>query len=189
MTDGAGRKTEHLKNSTGPGAAAPSQALQQLLDAFEADYELLRLRLTTYLKSSEAAAEALHDTYIKLRNGPSIGDLRYPRAYLFRMAVNLAKNRQRKEMRQLSDDDRLIDQIPDHSPDPERAVLASLEMERTLTALHALSAQRRAIFLARWRDDRSHAEIAKEFHLHKRTVQKELARAEQYLRSSLVRST
>ncbi|MDF0545207.1 RNA polymerase sigma factor [Sphingobium sp. H39-3-25] len=187
MTNGAGRKPKDLKRPPEHDAAVPTGALQRLLDAFEADYGLLHQKLTVYLKSSEAAAEALHDTYIKLRKGPSVGDLQYPRAYLFRMAINLAKNRQRGEGRESSEDDLQLHSFPDSAPDPERAATATDEMQRALEALHRLPDQRREIFLARWRDEKSQAEIALEFGLHKRTVQKELTRAEQHLRVALHR--
>jgi RNA polymerase sigma-70 factor (ECF subfamily) len=52
--------------------------------------------------------------------------------------------------------------------------------------LDALPLQRKQIFLARWRDDKSHDEIAAQFGIHKRTVQKQLARAERFIRSATV---
>ncbi|MFW2448503.1 MAG: sigma factor-like helix-turn-helix DNA-binding protein [Qipengyuania pacifica] len=60
-------------------------------------------------------------------------------------------------------------------------------MSRALQALHALPIRRQAIFLAKWRDEKTQGEIAAEFGLHKRSVQKELARAEKYLRKVLRR--
>ena len=80
-----------------------------------------------------------------------------------------------------------LSEFPDSTPDQEAAVLAADEMDRALEALHSLPLKRQAIFLARWRDEKQQNEIAADFGLHKRSVQKELVRAETYLRKILRR--
>lgn len=171
-----------------PSIQATSQSpVQQLLALLEVEYESLLTRLSAHLRSPEAAADALHDVYVKLRAEPAIGDLRNPRSYLYRMAVNLAMNRRRGERHTVNMDAVELSEFPDGAPDQESAALAMDEMDRALRALHALPAKRQAIFLAKWRDEKSQAEIAAELGLHKRSVQKELARAETYLRKILRR--
>ncbi|MDF0490343.1 RNA polymerase sigma factor [Sphingomonas sp. H39-1-10] len=167
--------------------ATSQSAVQQLLDLLEIEYEALLTRLSAHLRSQEAAAEALHDVYVKLRAEPSIGDVHNPRSYLYRMAVNLAMNRRRNDWRSVNMDNAELSEFPDSAPDQESAVLAMDEMGRALQALHALPIRRQAIFLAKWRDEKSQAEIAAEFGLHKRSVQKELVRAETHLRKILRR--
>jgi RNA polymerase sigma-70 factor (ECF subfamily) len=157
-----------------------------LLAAFGLDYEKLRSRLAKALRSPDLAADALHDAYLKLRTCPAIGDVQRPTAYLHRMALNLASNRRRHETffsPGQSDPADLVDE----APGPERVVAARHEMTRALAALDQLPPRRKAIFLARWQDDLDQAEIAARFHLHKRTVQKELSRAQLYLRARLAR--
>lgn len=145
------------------------------------------MRLTRTLRSPDAAAEALHDAYLKLRNDPLVSSVRSPRSYLHRMAMNLAKNRRRHEtFLPLADSD-LVTNLADDSPDPERVALGRHELARALAALDGLPEKRRAIFLARWRDDQGQAEIAARFNVHLRTVQKELARAERHLRLAIRR--
>jgi RNA polymerase sigma-70 factor (ECF subfamily) len=161
--------------------------VQHLLALLEIEYTTLLTRLSAHLRSPEAAAEALHDVYVKLRAEPSIGELHSPRSYLYRMAINLAKNRSRSGWRTVNMDDAALHEIPDGAPDQEAAALATDEMNRALQALHALPVRRQAIFLAKWRDEKSQGEIAAEFGLHKRSVQKELTRAELYLRKILRR--
>jgi len=161
--------------------------VQHLLAHLEIEYTTLLTRLSAHLRSPEAAAEALHDVYVKLRAEPSIGELHSPRSYLYRMAINLAKNRSRTGWRTVNMDDAALHEIPDGAPDQEAAALATDEMNRALQALHALPVRRQAIFLAKWRDEKSQGEIAAEFGLHKRSVQKELTRAELYLRKILRR--
>ncbi|MGE6695112.1 MULTISPECIES: RNA polymerase sigma factor [Sphingomonadaceae] len=160
----------------------------RLLATLEQEYPLLLQRLSNHLRSRDAAEEALHDVYLKLRSEPTIANLRNPRAYLYRMAINLSLNQRRSENRTKTLDDTAIAHLADEQPDPERVVLASDEIGRALSALHSLSSKRRDIFLARWRDEKSQAQIALEFGLHKRSVQKELSKAEAYLRRVLRRS-
>lgn len=168
--------------------ASGERPVQQLLDLLEVDYDALLVRLTARLRSREAAVEALHDVYVKLRAEPAVGDLRSPRAYLYRMALNLAMNRRRSDWRMVNMDEAGLSEFPDAAPDQESAAIANDEIDRALEALHTLPARRRAIFMAKWRDEKSQAEIASEFNLHKRSVQKELARVEGYLRKILRRS-
>lgn len=161
--------------------------LNLLLETLETDYDLLLSRLTGTLRSPDAASEALHDAYLKLGRGPRIGDIRHPLAYLYRMAINLAKNRRRHEALFTPEDAVAALELADDAPDPERAVSARRTLSRVFDMLEALPAQRRQIFLAAWRDEKTQVQIAAEFGLHKRTVQKELARAERDLRAALCR--
>lgn len=169
------------------GDTERSTSTRALLDVLEADYQILQGRLAKYLGSKELATEALHDAYVKLRSGPTIGTVRNRRSYLYRMAVNLARNRRRNEGRVISFGGDLFDDIQDEAPGQERIVGALLEMQRAIAALHTLSPKRREIFLAKWRDEKSQAEIAMEFGMHKRSVQKELAKAEAFVRGALTR--
>ncbi|BBD97002.1 RNA polymerase sigma factor [Sphingobium amiense] len=172
----------HTSNS-----ATTQGPVQQLLALLEVEYEPLLTRLSAHLRSPEAAADALHDVYLKLRAQPDIGELRSPRSYLYRMAVNVALNKRRGDWRTVNMDTGELPEFADNAPDQESAALAADEMDRALLALHALPRRRQAIFLARWRDEKSQADIAVEFGLHKRSVQKELARAESHLRKVLRR--
>ncbi|OAN53442.1 hypothetical protein A7Q26_05320 [Sphingobium sp. TCM1] len=189
MVEGAGSpetSREDASDLTNEGLA--ERPVERLLATIEADYDLLLERLSNHLRSSEAAGEALHDAYVKLRADPNIAEVRNPRSYLYRMAINLAYNQRRKDNRFGPADEAVITELPDTTPDPERTAIATDEMGRALVALDALPARRREIFLAKWRDEKSQIEIAHEFGLHKRSVQKELAKAEQYLRKAIRRS-
>jgi RNA polymerase sigma factor (sigma-70 family) len=160
-------------------------SLDRLRTLLETEYDLLLVRLSGALRSPDAATEALHDAYLKLESGPVIGEVRNPLSYLYRMAINLAKNRRRHEMLFTPADAAAVVDLTDDAPDPERAASARLALDRVLDALETLPAQRRDIFLAAWRDEKTQVEIAAKFGLHKRTVQKELARAERHLRTAL----
>lgn len=181
---GDGGDTDPPDENTPPLAQT---AVDQLIATLLTDYELLQQRLAGYAGSREVAAEILHDVYLKLRAHPQIGEVQHPRAYLYRMAINLTKNQWRNDSRMLPIDDATILALPDEAPDQERTVLAFDEWNRALEHLGSLPAKRRAIFLAKWRDEKTQIEIASDLGLHKRTVQKELDRAERFLRKKLWR--
>lgn len=177
---------EPAKEEKGDEAVRNEEAnLNRLLETLEADYDQLLSRLTGTLRSPDAASEALHDAYLKLERGAVIGDIRHPLSYLYRMAINLAKNRRRHEMLFTPADAAAALDLVDDTPDPERAASARRTLSRVFDMLEALPPKRRDIFLAAWRDDKTQVQIAAAFGLHKRTVQKELARAERDLRAAL----
>lgn len=180
--ESARTKTAGAPVHTERGSGDP---LKRLLVLLEAEYGVLLARLTGALRSADAATEALHDAYVKLESGAVVGEIRHPLSYLYRMAINLAKNRRRHEMLFTPADAAAVVGLADEAPDSERAVGAKQALARVFDALETLPVQRRDIFLAAWRDEKKQVEIAAEFRLHKRTVQKELARAERHLRTAL----
>src|SRR3546814_18863063 len=90
----------------------------------------------------------MHDFDGKLGSEPAISESHSPRAYLYRMAVNFAKNRNRSDWRAVNMGDEELLEIPDDAPDQQTAALALDEMNRAMDALHALPTRQRAIFLA-----------------------------------------
>lgn len=165
--------------------ANPPRPVDILLAVLQSDYAILLDRLSERLGSFEAGTEALHETYVKLRSEPAIVEVKWPRAYLYRMAINLTANRRRKLDRLMVVDSSTLSTVPDGSPDPEGMAIAADELNNALLALRTLPARSREIFFARWRDDKSLEAIAAEFGLHKRSVQKELVRAEKVIRRRL----
>ena len=159
-----------------------------LLQFLTKDYAHLLRRLTRRFGSIDFAADALQDVYVRLRTGPLKGKVSRPRAYLYRMAVNRGLNLARRDERSRPLEASLIENFADTAPNSERIVAGINELDFVLQELHKLPGQRKAIFLARWRDEKELAVIAGEFGLHRRTVQKELARTEKHLRVVLDRS-
>ncbi|UPT99666.1 RNA polymerase subunit sigma-70 [Bradyrhizobium barranii subsp. apii] len=90
-------------------------SLRTLLLAEYVDFDR---RLTRRLGSSDLASEALNETYLRLEGMRELGPVRSPKAYLFRIALNIAADRRRAEKRRLTVDevDALLE-IPDDRPD------------------------------------------------------------------------
>ena len=159
-----------------------------LLDFLSRDYAQLLRRLTRKFGSTDFAADALQDLYVRICTASLSSGIDKPRAYLYRMAVNLGYNLIRREKRNTPLDPSMIENLVDTAPGPERGVIGISELNLVLHELRMLPERRRAIFLARWRDGKELAAIASEFGLHRRTVQKELARTETHLRFVLRRA-
>lgn len=184
-----------LPISWGPGGApgekdggigdTPSNS--RLLAVLSSEYSVLRDRLALRLSSSDEAGEALDEAWLRLETGGPLWNILSPRSYLFRMALNLASNARRKAARQIAVPDVVFLDLPDDTPDPEMVALDRDEESRMWAGLDALPERRKAIFLARWRDEMSRAQIASTFGIHQRSVQKDLARAEKHLRRALGR--
>ena len=148
-------------------------------------YPELKRRLAGRLGSAELASEALQDTYVRLRRTEFVGEIRNPTSYLYRMAVNIARNRVRDEARFLSAEEveTLID-LPDEAPDPLRIAEARSELAAVERALEQLPERRRRIFRRAWVDGASHDTIASEFQLAIRTVRHELQLATEHLHNA-----
>lgn len=188
---GSSPRVYHVSDEL-PGPVLPEKTddsphydqLQKLKVTLEANYPSLIRRLSKTLRSHDRATDALHDAYIKLMSAPAIGEVRNPLAYLYRMTINLAYNVRARESRMTSTLPEIIGSLADDASGPERTAMIRHDLKKLLTRLQELPKVRREIFLARWRDEMTHDEIAKQMRLHKRTVQKQLAKAEHFLRSS-----
>lgn len=141
-------------------------------------YPELRKRLGGKLRSRDLADEALNETWLRLSRDGDLGPVKEPRAYLMRMAANIAVDRKRAGARLASaaDIDTLL-ALPDSEPDPERATMARLELEALERALSRLTPRRRRVLVAVRLEGRSCREIAEEMGLSKRTVELELNHA------------
>jgi RNA polymerase sigma-70 factor (ECF subfamily) len=114
------------------------------------------------------------------------GDCRLD-TWLLRIAVNLAKdhakNRRVSFWRKLIGLDETDDgngvpiQVHGHEPSPERVLLAREEMQAVWSAVDSLSAQQRTVFLLRFTEEMSLAEIADVLRLEVGSVKAHLSRA------------
>ena len=144
-------------------------------------YEDLKSRLTRHLGSSELAGEALQDTWLRLQRGEGILSVQNHDAYLFRVAVNLARDRQRGEGRRLNTNEvETLLTIVDDAPDSERVVAARSDVHALERAMADLPPRQRAILLAARLDGLSRREIARHYRISVRLVQRELQEAQDY---------
>jgi RNA polymerase sigma-70 factor (ECF subfamily) len=166
--------------------AETNQAALRLLLA--SSYEEFKKRLSRRLGSDDFANEVLHETYLRVARMDNIGVVQDPRAYLFRIALNLAADRRQADSRRLNRSEiEALRHIADGALDPARITEGRREIEALERALNDMPARRRAIFIASRIEEIPHQEIAARFGISTRMIEKELKRALEYCGERLER--
>ncbi len=147
----------------------------RLRGEFIENYDDLVRNLARRLGSSDFAYEALHETFLRLDRVTEGGPLRSPLGYIFRIAINIAKDRQRAQSRRLgtSEDDVLLD-IRDDKANPERVVEARSEIEALKRALAELPARPREVLHSISVEGQSAQQVATRLSVSIRTINGDL---------------
>ena len=152
-------------------------------------YDELKARLTRRLGSSELAGDALQDTWLRLGQGDNAAAVRSQDAYLLQIAVNIARDRQRKESRRLTTTEvEALLNVADEAPNPARAMEAKSDLDALRAVMAELPPRQRAILLSARLEEMPRREIAKRFRISLRLVQRELDEAQDYCAARLRRS-
>jgi RNA polymerase sigma-70 factor (ECF subfamily) len=151
---------------------------QKLLAVFVEQRDALTRFLARRLGNGAAAEDLAQEAWLRITDGggTAIAD---PRAYLFRIAANLAIDYQRRERRRrlsAAEIEALLD-IPDDAPDAVSTVVARDELAALQQALAELPARRRTIFLAARLGNQTHREIAARHGVSTRAVEINVQRA------------
>lgn len=159
-----------------------SDANRTMLRSFLADrYDDLKQRLSRRLGSAELAGDALQDTYVRLGRAEVAGAVQSPAAYLFRMAFNVAMDRQRAEKRRLAHNEvQDLLHLVDDAPGPGQIAEARFEIEALEKAIAELTPRRRVILLAARLQGMPQREIASRLGVSLRLVEKELRLAQEH---------
>ena len=150
-------------------------------------YDELRILLTRRLGSEDLARETLHETWLRLDRVDDVAVMRNPDAYLARVALNLATDRQRLETRRArrSDVNAVLEDIVDDVPGQAEKLDSRLDLAIFEDAVRELSPRRRAILIAARLDEEPHQRIAERFGISKRMVQIELKLALRHCKNRL----
>ena len=135
-----------------------SESIKASLRAlFLARYAQFRKHLHHRLGSEDLANDALQEAYLRVENSTVRSAVRYPSAYLFRIALNVAEDQRKSNARLLSvgEVEALYD-MADEAADPARGAEARNELEALERALAELPRRRRAIVLAARVDEMPH---------------------------------
>jgi RNA polymerase sigma-70 factor (ECF subfamily) len=153
-------------------------------------YDDFKLRLARRLGSAELAGDALQDTWLKLQQDDGIAAVRSDAAYLFRIAVNIARDRRRAEKRRLttSEVETLLN-VADDGPNPERVAETRSELRALQRIMAELPPRQCAILLAARLEGLPRQEIARRFRISVRMVQRELQDAQDYCAARLKRTS
>ncbi|TWT14793.1 RNA polymerase sigma factor [Reyranella sp. CPCC 100927] len=155
-----------------------SDPYQKLLAVFTEQRDALTRFLARRLGNDATAEDLTQEAWLRIASGgaPAIAN---PRAYLFRIAANLAVDHQRSEARRplaAGEIDALLD-VPDEAPDASAIAASRDELAFLQRALDELPARRRAIFLAARLGAQTHREIAERHGISTRAVEINVQRA------------
>ena len=116
------------------------------------DYQDLKERLARRFGSFDFATEVLHEAWLRLQRenaGASVAVVQNPRAYLYRVVLNVATDRKRAEQSRLAAVEiEAIYRGAQDDLDPARIAEARRELQSLAEAINALPARRRAVFIA-----------------------------------------
>lgn len=162
--------------------------VKALRDRLLSDYVGLDRQLTRRFGSADFASDVLQDTFLRLEGMPEIGPVRSPKAYLFRIALNIAHDRRRAESRRLTVDeaDALL-QIPDDRPDAARTIEDRSEIDLLRRAIAELPERRRRVLQMSRIDGLPHRDIAKQLGVTVRTIETDLKQAVEHCAQRLKR--
>lgn len=136
------------------------------------------------------AAEAVQDACVRLSGAgrPATGTVRHPRAYIFRVATNIALDILRRETRERR---RFValDDAPEAVEVPVPSVERSIEQRERLAllrgAIDELPPRCREVFVLHKLDGLSHADVAERLGISRNMVEKHVIRAMRHFRDRL----
>jgi RNA polymerase sigma factor (sigma-70 family) len=129
-------------------------------------------------RNPDLAEDLAQETWLRVSHGGTSAAIDNPRAYLFRIASNLATDHLRAEARRLlSDELEALLSVPDDGPGPEAVAIGRSDLRVIAEALAELPARRCRILLMSRVEGQSHRAIAEHFGVSTRTVEFEIVRA------------
>lgn len=159
-----------------------------LLQYLGRHYVALKQRLSRQLGSTDFAADALHDTWLRLKEGSQeLAPVRDLGAYITRMAVNIAIDLRRRRSRLLSGDkvEDLLLELSDPAPGPEHAAEVRSDLDALLALLAHMPVRRREVALLVHAEGLTQREAALRLGVSLRTVEYELRRVHERVRTRL----
>jgi RNA polymerase sigma-70 factor, ECF subfamily len=135
------------------------------------NYDSLIKHLSRRLGSSDFAYEALHETFVRLERVPDAVEVLSPPDYIFRAAVNVAKNRRKAGGYRVSPAE--IDaefKVADEMPTPAQVVEDRSDLEAFEQALKGLPERPRTVLHMIAVEGKSAQETAEELGISVRTL-------------------
>jgi RNA polymerase sigma-70 factor (ECF subfamily) len=175
------------ESGVGPGAVVETNRVR-LCNHLVESYDELVGQLTRRLGSSDFAYEALHEAFLRLDRMNDASFVRSPKDYIFRTAVNIAKDSEKAGRRRVSVGavDAILE-ICDDAPDPARIAEARSEIEALERAMAELPARRREVLCKVAIEGHSAQEVAASLRVTTRTVETDLRQALTHCAGSLSR--
>ena len=151
--------------------------------------ELLRFLLLK-VNCSDTAQDLFQETFIRFSGYEQKDKIENPRAFIFRIAANLATDHLRSRSRQMlnnDDDGESIEQIEAPASEPEHAAISHQQMELLTQALAELPPKCRDVFIMLKLKHYSYAQVEQQLGISQTMILKYLTRALSHCRQRLDR--
>lgn len=168
----------------------PPSAADHLLISFQEHYADLLAFLARRLGNVENAADVAQETFLRLSRLADTSHILEPRAFIFRVAGNLALDRLRQERQRstLHSDGALPDDLCDHNSSPEKHFLDREAVRQLDQSLQALPANARLALLLSRLEGLTHGQIAQRLGVSESMVGKYIVQAMRHCRDWLRQS-
>lgn len=150
-------------------------------------HEALRRFLTRMLRNEDTASDVAQDAYVRLLRFAPRRLVDDPRAYLFQVAANAARDRIARERARdgLVEDGAAADAVPCPRPDAEAVALGRERVGLLMEAVDELPPRCREVFLMSRFDHLSNGEIAARLGISRNMVEKHIVKAMLHCRRRL----
>lgn len=157
-------------------------------DPFSPFYDELYAYALKRLGQADMASDLVHDAFARVLRQKGDCEIEQPRAYLYRVLINLIHDHGRRARRALKID--VVEQLdcyssPAATPTPAEALESSEATERLQRAIRELPPKCREVFSMHRFQGLRHREIARRLHISQSTVEKHIAAALVRLRREL----
>ena len=158
-----------------------------LLQAYNEHQEALLGYIRKRCSDDAEAEDLLQDLYIKLSDQSEQSEIKYPKAYLYRMANNLAIDFQRRRARIVDADPEVaFEQVDEASP--EKQLVQEQKLAIVIAAVNELPEKTRQVFKMQRLEQRDKADVAATMGISVNMVEKHLRRAIQHCQLKLTKS-
>lgn len=170
--------------STEESTAWPESPQRSLLETFRLCGGELQRFLARRLGCPDTAADLVQETFVRLAQLPPAQQPDNPRAFLFRVAANLAVDHQRRlrYVARYEVWDEAGIETADERPSAEAEVLSKEQVGRLHRAIAELPPKCRDVFILHKFHHLSYADVAKRLGITKSTVVKHMIKALDYCR-------
>ncbi|MDB9952355.1 sigma-70 family RNA polymerase sigma factor [Porticoccaceae bacterium] len=158
--------------------ANPRSSDSALFQAYLVCEKPLKRFLRRFCSRSEDVEDLAQEAFLLAFNAERGKEIRSPKAYLFRVARNIALRDLTKKSNQLTVylEDAVDDAFLGREASSEEELIAQQKLEQCCKAVASLPEQCRRVFLLRKIHAHSHKEIAEQLGISPRTVEKHIAK-------------
>jgi RNA polymerase sigma factor (sigma-70 family) len=158
--------------------AKPAKRESKLFVAYLGCEQALKRSLTRFCHRKEDIDDLAQEAFLRAFDAEAGREIRSPKAYLFRVARNIALRELTKKSHQLTDylEDAVYDEALSQEASSEEELIAQQKLQQCCRAIADLPEQCRRVFLLRKIHALSHKEIAEQLGISTRTVEKHITK-------------